>query len=675
MPGESKAVFLSYASEDSEAAARIADALRSAGIEVWFDQRDLRGGDAWDQQIRRQIRECALFIPLVSANTVARREGYFRLEWDLADQRTHMMARDRTFILPVTIDATPGAGSDVPDVFHRVQWTRLPRGEASPEFTERIRQLVTPEYSTAPVVHEAGTTHAPEASRAQRRHSIPRAAIWGISVFAVAAISYYGARSIGFRSRPTASAPIATTIPATTAKPVALPEKSIAVLPFVDMSEKHDQEYFADGMSEEILNLLARLPDLRVPARTSSFYFKGRPTPIPEVARQLGVAHVLEGSIRRSGNRIRVTAQLVRANNGFHVWSETYERQLTDVFAVQDDIAGAVVQALQVSLLGGSPTRGAGGTRNLEAYQLYLRARSAASTNTRSGMARSLDYLGQAVKLDPGFALAWVSMSGLEFQRTESGDLLPKVGYERARRHALHALELAPELPEARRVLAYVHRVYDWDWPACAAELNSVRAARPNDSLGLQIEGMLAYTLGHWDQAERSLRASVSVDPLNTFAWWNLGTARYLAGRYADAEAAYRRLLEIAPEFAWARSYLARTLLAEGKTESALAMAEGEPEEINRLDVLPVILDALGRRPAADAALHTLETKYAATEAYFIAAAYAHRGANERALEWLDVAYRQRDSSLVEILGDPLFKSIASDPRYRAFLRKMNLPD
>ena len=675
MPGESKAVFLSYASEDSEAAARIADALRSAGIEVWFDQSDLRGGDAWDQQIRRQIRECALFIPIVSANTVARREGYFRLEWDLADQRTHMMARDRKFILPVTIDATPGAGADVPEVFHRVQWTRLPRGEPSPAFIERVRQLLTPGYSAAPAMLEADTTHAPGTSRAQRRHSMSTAALWGIGVFAVAAVAYYAAKLTSDSSHPAPSASIAATPSATSSKPVALPEKSIAVLPFVDMSEKHDQEYFADGMSEEILNLLARLPDLRVPARTSSFYFKGRPTPIPEVARQLGVAHVLEGSIRRSGNRIRVTAQLVRANNGFHVWSETYERQLTDVFAVQDDIAGAVVQALQVSLLGGSPTRGAGGTRNLEAYQLYLRARSAGRTNTRAGMARSLDYLGRAVKLDPGFALAWVSMSGLEFQRTESGDLLPKVGYERARQHALHALELAPDLPDARVVLAYVHRVYDWDWPASAAELRSVLAARPNDPFGLQIEGMLAYTLGNWDQAERSLQASVSVDPLNTFAWWNLGTARYLAGRYADAEAAYRRLLEISPEFAWVRSYLARTLLAEGKLDAALAMAEGEPEEINRLDVLPVVLDALGRRAAADAALHTLETKYAATEAYFIATTYAYRGANERALEWLEVAYRQRDSSLVEILGDPLFKPIASDPRYRAFLRKMNLPE
>lgn len=667
--GNSKAVFLSYASEDSEASARIAAALRGAGIEVWFDQSELRGGDAWDQQIRRQIRECALFIPVVSSNTTARREGYFRLEWDLADQRTHMMARDRTFILPITIDGTL-PGSDLPESFQRMHWMRLPGGEPTSAFIERTRHLLTPEFASMHARAE-GPASEPIVSIPSRRPSLGTA-MWSVGALAAAVVGYvlvsqYHVPSVA-RPSSSASRPDATV-------PIAAPEsaRSIAVLPFVDMSERRDQEYFADGMAEEILDLLARVPGLRVPARTSSFYFKERPTPIPEIARQLGVANVLEGSVRRSGDRIRVTAQLIRASTGFHVWSETYERQLSDVFAVQDDIAGAVVQALQVSLLSGTPMRVAGGTRNLEAYQLYLRANSISITNTRAATAVGLKQLTQAVKLDPDFALAWVAMSQLQFQQTEAGDLVPKVGYERARKYALHALSLAPDLSEARLVLAYVNRVYDWDWSACESQIRIVLAARPNDAIARQFKGMLAYTLGHWDEAERSLQASVSLDPLNNFAWWNLGTARYLAGRNADAEAAYRRLLEIAPDFAWAKSYLARTLLEEGKAEAALTMVQAEAEEINRLDVLPAVLDALGRRTEADAALRDLTSKYSSTEAYFIAMTYAHRNDPDRAMQWLETAYRQKDASLVEILGDPMFKPIASDRRYRAFLRKMKL--
>jgi TolB-like protein len=273
-------VFLSYASEDSEAAQRICEALRIRGIEVWFDQSNLRGGDLWDQRIRRQIKDCALFVPLVSANTRKRSEGYFRLEWRLADQRTHLMARNKVFIVPVAIDALPEAGSDVPESFMAVQWMRLLEGEAPDALGEQLWRLLSP--------GEHGSLTAATAA----------------------------ASAASLLTRPTSSALSS------------IPEKSIAVLPFADMSPKSDQEYFSDGLAEALIDLLTQVQDLRVPARTSAFSFKGKSEDIATIAQKLRVAHVLEGSVRKAGHAIRITARLIRADNGYHLWSKTYDRSL-----------------------------------------------------------------------------------------------------------------------------------------------------------------------------------------------------------------------------------------------------------------------------------------------------------------------------------------------------------
>ena len=440
------------------------------------------------------------------------------------------------------------------------------------------------------------------------------------------------------------------------------------------MSEKHDQEYFADGMAEEIINLLAKVPNLHVPARTSSFYFKGRPTKVPDIARELSVTNVLEGSIRRAGNQLRVTAQLVRADSGYHLWSETYDRDLHDVFKVQDEIADAVVQALQITLMGGPLTRQKGGTQNLEAYQLYLRAKSAFLQNSKGSLEAAHRYLDQAIKLDPGFGLAW-SLLGWTTTSLATLRALPTTdGYERARQLAQHALQVSPELAEAHLLLGYIHRTYDWDWAAAQAEVRQTLAIDPINSIALLIAGYLSATLGQWDDAERQLRAALVRDPLSTDAHWHLATTLYRAGRFADAEAAYRKLIELAPDYAWARGYLAKTLLAEGKTGAALAMAQQEGDEANRLDILSIVLQAAGRHAEAEEALKALATKYADSDAYFVAMNYAYRDDHDLALQWLERAYQQKDGGFIEIVGEPLFKNLANDPRYKAFLRKMNLP-
>ena len=328
-----RAVFLSYASDDAEIAERICASLRAAGIEVWFDQNALRSGDAWDQKIRREIRDCTLFIPIVSRSTQARSEGYFRLEWHLADQRSHLIARSRAFLLPVCIDSTSEADAEVPDSFTSVQWTRLPDGNVPPAFAERVARLLAQDDHTPPPRPRPASFQTVTGSGSLPGRPVrTRLGLLLLAALAATGISYVAMNRLLPGRHELAPAP--TSVPVATIDAAArstIPEKSIAVLPFADMSERKDQEYLSDGMTEEIIDLLVKVPELRVPARTSSFYFKGKSEDISTIARRLAVAHILEGSVRKSGNRLRVTAQLVRADTGYQLWSETYDRDLKDV--------------------------------------------------------------------------------------------------------------------------------------------------------------------------------------------------------------------------------------------------------------------------------------------------------------------------------------------------------
>lgn len=666
------AVFLSYASQDAGPARRICDALRASGIEVWFDQSELRGGDAWDRKIRAQIHDCRLFIAVISGNTERRDEGYFRREWALAADRTRDMAHKRTFLVPVAIDGTPERGASVPEKFHELQWTRLPGGETPPAFVDRIKRLLEPEHSP---VTAASAALRPIRARSVGRPPLSKVIGWGAGAIAAVAFAYLVADKFWLSKRvalsPTTGAPVA-------ARPASsvIPEKSIAVLPFVDMSEKHDQEYFADGMAEEVIDLLAKVPDLRVPARTSSFYFKGKQAKIPDIARELSVANVLEGSIRASGNRLRVTAQLIRADNGFHLWSQTYDRDLHDVFSVQDEIANAVVQALQITLMGGPLTRQEGGTQNLEAYQLYLHALAISQSNSRPDLEEAGRYLDQAIKLDPDFALAW---SAQAFNITQLGwarALPTDEAFDRGRQLAQHALQLAPDLASGHRMLGYVYRTQDWNWTAAQDEAQRALRSNPRYPPALLLAGQISATLGRWGEAERYLRAALDQDPLNTFVIWNFATTLYRAGRYAEAESWYERVIQKAPKFEWAHEYLAKTLLADGKPELALAQIQQEPTEPERLNIVPMALYAVGREAEANAALESFIQKFGDTDAYWVAMNYAYRNDRPHALQWLNRAYKQKEIKLaIEIVGESLFRNVADDPAYKDLLRKMNLPE
>jgi len=1084
MTDSGKAVFLSYASQDAEAAERICGTLRAAGVEVWFDQSELRGGDAWDAKIRRQIKECALFVPIISVNTQARAEGYFRLEWRLADQRTQLMGRSKAFLLPVSVDDTRDAKADVPDSFLAVQWTRLPGGETPPAFAERVKALLAgrrvagaagpgpasarpattkrarawpwlaiagfgaaavgsvliwqpwprPEnpavrlaapvsdarqliqqaltlledvnvvradletaeqffekakaldptdgevwavgamidtgyvdayYDTsdarkgeartkaaralkfAPHSFEARLAQAmvlntvvaepsvrPEAERLvkslldekpddrwaliqkgkllslegrndeavvyYRRANDPvaeggtylvlgrltdaetaadRAISSGFSVAglllkanievqlredleaAQAAIDRLPASEMledrgamlaamirFYRREPDkvlaimralpqdwlwwgdapwpkaewtawahlgANRPVAAQtdwraglrlveerlasrsndppllhqkawflaflgerdgaernlrlyqqlrgqheneIAADTAltyvymssgrrdeivnslaaeletnrslhadlrygpwwdplrgdprfekllretlpkgakpfddqKPAASPaaeQKSVAVLAFTNLSSDKENEYFSDGISEELLNVLAKIPGLRVVARTSAFSFKGKNVPISEITQKLNVAYVVEGSVRKTGDRVRITAQLIRAADGFHAWSESYDRKLEDIFAVQDEIAQTIVRALRPALVAGSdPAAGEaaikaeveaatkGGTRNVEAYRLFLQGRYFANQFTKESLERAVDFHRQAVELDPSFTLAWAGLSRayVGIGTYYVSDLSLNQLFERARAAAQRALALEPDLAEGHAALMSVQALYDFDWLGAEESSRKALALAPANATVVTDSVIPAIARG---QAERAIalgRLSVELDPVNAEArMWLLWTY-LLAGRNQEAEAAARRLIELSPTATWSYGGLGLACLLQGRLDDALAAAEREKQDWSRLTAVALVRWKQGQGAESDAALGQLIARFSTVSAYQVAWVYAYRGEADPAFAWLERAYTQHDTGLSILKLDPFLRNLHSDPRWPAFLKKMRLDD
>jgi len=648
-------VFVSYASQDAAVANSIVQSLEQHGIKCWIAPRDVTPGSQYADEIVGAINDTHVFVLVLSEHAVASAH---------VGRETERAASKRRRIIVLRTDAAPLTRS-FEYFLSESQWidvAALGVPAALTKLTQAVGQRLAPSLWVSPGL---GTDVRDPADRKRKPSYLTIKRVVIAAVFLVVAALVVGVIVRYWPSKQGGSqAPIV----------AAITDKSIAVLPFVDMSEKKDQEYFGDGMAEEIINMLAQVPNLHVPARTSSFFFKGKSMKIADIARELGVADVLEGSIRRSGNQIRVTAQLVRADNGYHLWSNAYDRPIDDMFKVQDEIANAVVQALQITLMGGPLTRQKGGTQNLDAYQVYLRGLSSMWQNSVASLTAAREDFDRAIKLDPDFGLAWAELSRDTLFLTNNGTFSPKEGYERARQEAQHALQLSPDLSEAHSTLANVHRNYDWDWAASEAEVRQALALDPTNPTALMRAGQLSYTLGRWEDAQRQLQSALVRDPFLTVAIWSLGTAQYGAGRFADADATYRRLLEVAPDYFNGRSFLGKTLLAEGKPEGALAMLQMANENARQV-LLPIVLQAAGRKTESDEALRTLITKAADSQAYSVAIAYAYRGDLTLAFQWLDRAYEQRDQGFIAFVGEPLLKNIKGDPRYKAFLKKMNLPE
>jgi TolB-like protein/Tfp pilus assembly protein PilF len=625
----SRAIFLSYASQDAEPARRICEALRAAGLEIWFDQSALRGGDAWDASIRRQIKECALFMPVISANTQAREEGYFRREWNLAVNRTLDMADDRTFLLPVVIDATLDANARVPERFREVQWTHLPGGDVPGTFAERVQRLL-----------------GGGSARASPIGLPPRTAV----------IDAPAARQ---------DAP------------------SIAVLPFVNMSRDEENEYFADGLAEELLNVLAKIRGLRVAARSSAFKFRGKAVDAAEVGHALNVATVLEGSVRRAGNRLRIAVRLVKVAGGYQLWSETYDRTMDDIFAVQDDIAQSVVKELRTTLFGDATGAAAepeavkavadavkGRSSNPEAHGHFLLARHLIDRYTREETARAIGYLKQALALEPGFALALAELGRAYANEANLGWAPAAEGFERAREATARALALEPDLAEAHAGMAWIRMAYDWDWHAADESFRRALELAPGNALVLHQAGILAANTGRFEDGIALGRRAVEQDPLSSAAYYFLGLTFTVARRYEEAVVTIRKALELAPQSAAMRAWLAIALMLQQRLGEALDEAQHEPEDWARWFALAVCEHEAGRTAAANDALRQLVDEHAGDAAYQIAEVHAVRGEADAAFDWLERARVQHDAGVAWTKVDPLLRALHGDARWIEFLRK-----
>jgi TolB-like protein/class 3 adenylate cyclase/Tfp pilus assembly protein PilF len=462
---------------------------------------------------------------------------------------------------------------------------------------------------------------------------------------------------------------------------------SIAVLPFINMSRDEENEYFADGLSEELLNVLAKIRGLRVASRTSAFFFKGKDIDIPTVAQKLNVATILEGSVRKSGKRVRITAQLIQVATDSHLWSDTYDRELDDIFAVQDDIAQSVVKELRAALLGEGlgavadakakaevQAAATGRADNPEAYRLYLQGRYFIERMTEVDLARSVDYFRQAIALDPDFALGWAGLSQAYSIQAGYGWAPVTEGYERARDAAKQALAIAPDLPEGHVRLGQVLESLDWNWKGANDEYQRAVALAPGNADVLRAVANMTRIFVGPDAGIELLRQAAALDPLSSSAHRMLGLRCFLAGRLDEATAALKTSLDLNPKAGLVHCFLCATNLAQGRPTEALELAEREALPDFRLLGIALAQHALGRKEASDAAMAQLIERHGNTAAYQIAEACTWRGERDRVFEWLERAYTQRDPGLAMTSSDPFFRPVHDDPRWLPFLKKMGFP-
>ena len=455
-----------------------------------------------------------------------------------------------------------------------------------------------------------------------------------------------------------------------TAQVVAYGDRSIAVMAFADMSPKHDHEYFSDGISEELLNLLSKIPDLKVISRTSSFSYKGKDTKATEIGKELEVTHILEGSIRKAGNMIRVTAQLINTSNGAHEWSHTYDRELDNIFKIQDEIANEVSKELKLSFtdqgLKSTPV-------DPEAYNLYLQANHLVKQNTKGAYIEAEAKAKASIALDSSYASSWRLLA--EIYNTGTYNLSirePNEGIPLGLDAAHKALALDSSSGYSYAALASLQKL-NWDFMKASKNMDKALELLPND--GIIIGTAALNTFGDLEKTVDLLHKALEVDPLVYSNYFNLGHAYYRLNRLKEAEAAFKTFAVYYPNWEIFHYMMARIRLAQGKTDEAIAEIEQEKHEFFSLYGRNFIQSSMGKTKASNALFAEFLEKYGDTDLANVADLYAFRGDYDQSFLWLNKAYEAKDPVLVEALTYPSFKPMHSDPRWSAFIQKIGLPE
>ena len=469
-------------------------------------------------------------------------------------------------------------------------------------------------------------------------------------------------------------------VPSQTATEEAVSEKSVAVLPFANMSEESQNEYFSDGVTEEIISALTKVPGLRVAARTSSFRFKGLNEDVTEIGRRLRVATVLEGSVRKAGERVRITAQLVKVADGYHIWSEVYDRELADIFAVQEEIARTIVGKLKVELLDADDAPLVQRhTENLEAYNLYLKGRF--FWNQREGgLAKGIEYFDQAIEADENYALAYAGIADSYNLLGFYGFLPAREAFPQAKARAKRALELDPDLGEAHVSLAFACMLYDWDWTGAEGEFRRGLELSPGYATGHHWFSEFLMAMGQADQAIVQAERAVEIDPIGLIINTLLGMAYYFAREHDRAIEACLRTLELLPDFVPVYLWLGFAYVQKGRHEEAIEIFERARERSDDRPAMTALLGyanaAGGRREEAEAMLLRLRelSRDQYVSAFDRARIYVALGETATALDELEAAFEERAMGLVWLRVDPTLDAVRDEPAFQDLLRRMDFP-
>jgi TolB-like protein/Tfp pilus assembly protein PilF len=661
------AVFISYASQDSGVAEALCTDLERHAVACWIAPRDVRPGDFYADSIVQAINACTVLVLVLSKNSIDSAHVLREVERASAKKRPIIAFRIDATALPPGLEYFLSAS----------QWI-----DASGASAERLYPKLIEAIRSRKAAASAPETdpRPPTGSRSKSGLLLPAVAV--VVVIALG-LAYLVADRFRFarRATPLPASPSSTSQPASDAAAPAFtpPAHSIAVLPFVNMSGDPKQDYFSDGLSEELLNSLAAVRDLQVAARTSSFTFKGTDADVGVIARKLNVGAVLEGSVRKDGNHVRITAQLINALTGYHLWSQTYDRDLKSVLALQTEIATAVTRALQATLLADAATSiEVGGTQNPAAFDAYLRGISLERGNfdKETTLAR-IGVYSEAIRLDPKFAKAYSELANAENQYAAnfSSDTEVRNYFTKAREAAEKAIALAPELGDAHASVAYVLERGYLEFAHAQAEYDRALALSPNDADVLLRAGVYVTSMGRADAGLAAMRKAIQLDQLNPASYARLSIALTYAHRYREAIEAGERSLQLNPKDDAVRNYVGFNHLLLGELDVAQPLcATAKPSWGGRL-CLAVLYDRLHRRSEAEAQVAAMKAELGQSAAYQYAEIYAQWGDFPKALDWLETAYRLPDPGIGNLRVDSLVDPLRGESRFRQIERKLQFPD
>jgi TolB-like protein/tetratricopeptide (TPR) repeat protein len=674
-------VFISYASPDSAVAESVCAALEGNGVTCWVAPRDVMPGEFYGDSIVRAIDAATAVVLILSKNAVA--SSHVLREVERASSKSHP-------VISLRIDKAPlPAGLEY--FLNTSQWLDASGGAPQsvfPTLITAVRRIVeggaalrsAGPGSAGPVESDNSTPRATGAT--PRRGRLLLASLGALAL--LAAVLLLGIRFLGLGHGRKGEVETPTPVAAASPSPARLPAfsppaHSVAVLPFVNMSGDPKQDYFSDGLSEELLNSLTSIRDMHVAARTSSFFFKGKEADLSEIAHKLNVGAVLEGSVRKDGNHVRITAQLINAVTGFHLWSQTYDRDLKDVLKLQTEIATAVTVALQATLLAdAAATIELGGTQNPRAFDAYLRGKKTSRDKPgRDTVLASIAAFDEAIRLDPTFAKAYASKATSEAGFAEYYGLAGETRehFARARAAAQRSLELAPDLGEAHSAYANVLAQGYLNFGGALAEHERALALSPNSSTVLLQAGWFFADIGRADEGAKMARRGASLDQLNSSAYRTLALVLSDAHQHREAIEAANRALSLNPGDTRQTALRGLALLQLGEDEAAQQSCNTPPFDWENRMCLAIAYNKLHRRPDAEAQLAAMTADLGDASAYQYAEIYSQWGDIPKALDWLETAYRLKDPGMVSLKVDEFIYPLRKEPRFQEIENQLGIPN